>query len=48
MPYWVLPPSGILISCDTLQHLTDIKQQTENWKQRMKIFDDDLDSKLQA
>jgi hypothetical protein len=46
MSYWILPPSGIPISCNTVQHLTNLKQQTNEWKRRMTTFDDELEAKF--
>ena len=38
MSYWVLPESGIPISCTTVQRLTIAEQQTDEWKERMTKF----------
>ena len=32
MSYWILPESGILISCTTVQHITNLERQTEEYK----------------
>jgi hypothetical protein len=49
MSYWILPPSGIPISCNTVQRLTNLEQQTnEIWKRRMTTFDDEVEPKFQT
>jgi hypothetical protein len=48
MPYWILPPSGIPISCTTVQRLTHFEQQTDEWKQRMHKYTENLEAKFQA
>ena len=48
MSYWILPRSGIPISCSTVQRLTMLEQQTEETKQRMSTFDGGLDDKFNA
>jgi hypothetical protein len=48
MLYWILPPSGIPISCNTVQRLTNLEQQTNEWKRRMTTFDDELEAKFQT
>jgi hypothetical protein len=48
MSYWILPPSGIPISCNTVQRLTNLEQQTDTWKRRMDTFDDELEAKFQT
>ena len=35
MSYWILPISGIPISCVTVQRLTNLEQQTDEWRARM-------------
>jgi hypothetical protein len=48
MSYWVLPQSGIPISCTTVQRLTNLEQLTEEWKQRTMRFTKVLETKFQA
>ena len=48
MSYWILPRSGIPISCSTVQRLTILEQQTKETKQRMSTFDGGLDEKINA
>jgi hypothetical protein len=48
MSYWILPPSGIPISCTTVQRLTNLEQNTAEWQQKMTTFDADLQSKFAA
>jgi hypothetical protein len=48
MSYLILPPSGIPISCNTVQRLTNLEQQTDEWKQRMTTFNDELEAKFQT
>eukprot|EP00978_Attheya_sp_CCMP212_P027874 scaffold94585_cov61-Attheya_sp.AAC.1 len=48
MSYWILPLSGIPISVVMVQRLTNSEQRTDEWKKRMQVFDDRLDSKWTA
>jgi hypothetical protein len=48
MSYWILPPSRIPISRNTVQRLTNLEQQTNEWKRRMTIFDDELEAKFRT
>ena len=48
MSYWILPKSGIPISCTTVQRLTNLEKQMDSWKFRMKQFDEDLHQKFNA
>jgi hypothetical protein len=48
MSYWILPPSGIPISCTTVQRLTQVEQQTDEWRQRMNKFTENLKDKFQT
>ena len=48
MSYWILPPSGIPISCSTVQRLTNLEQSTEEWKSRMVKFEHNLQTKWSA
>ena len=38
MSYWVLPISGIPISCVTVQRLTNLEQETQAWQSKMSEF----------
>ena len=46
MSYWILPVSGIPISCVTVQRLTNLEQQTDVWKQRMVTFEEKVNERL--
>ena len=48
MPYWILPGSGIPISCVTVQKLTYLAQQTIEWKEHMEDFSRGLEDKFNA
>lgn len=48
MSYWILPSSGIPISCTTVQNLTYLEQQTDEWKRKMEAFSRGLDDKWKA
>jgi hypothetical protein len=48
MSYWALPGSGIPISCTTVQRLTNLERQTDEWKARMLAFEKNLESKFEA
>ena len=48
MSYWILPSSGIPISCTTVQRLTELEKQTDEWKRRIKEYDDTIEKKLDA
>ena len=45
MSYWILPESGIAISCTTVQRVTHLEKQTEEYKKKMKDFQDKLEGK---
>lgn len=45
--YWVLPKSGIPISCSTVQKMTLLDQQTNDIKKQINTFDDGLEDKFQ-
>ena len=38
MSYWILPSSGIPISCTTVQRVPAIDMQTDEWKERVEVF----------
>ena len=48
MSYWILPESGIPISCSTVQRLTQLEQQTDEWKGRMASFTEAVTKRLDA
>lgn len=48
MSYWVLPQSGIPISCDTVQRVTNAEKGTDVWKDRMRNFTAQLTAKFNA
>ena len=45
MSYWILPPSGIPISCTTVQRLTNLERQTDEYKDKMRRFETKLEEK---
>ena len=45
MSYWILSESGIPVSCTTVQMITNLEKQTEEYKARMKDFDVKLEQK---
>ena len=45
MSYWMLPKSGIVISCTTVQQIMNIEKQTEEYKNRMNDFQITLEGK---
>ena len=42
MSYWILPKSGIPISCSTVQRLTNLDRQTDVYKKRMNEFEEQV------
>ena len=48
MTYWILPESGIPISCGTVQLLTVLEEQTEELKARISSFEEGLEHKSNA
>ena len=46
--YWVLPPSGIPISCSTVQRLTNLEKKTEVWASKLEEFNKGLKAKFNA
>ena len=46
MSNWILPISGIPLSCTTVQRLTELGKQTNEWKQRMDTFTETIEAKL--
>jgi hypothetical protein len=45
IPYWILPESGIAISCTTVQRVTHLEKQTGEYKKRMSDFQKKLEGK---
>ena len=43
MSYWILPVSGIPVSCVTVQRLTTLQKQMDTYKQRMTEFQAKMD-----
>ena len=48
MTYWILPRSGRPISEGTVQRLTLLEQQTDEWKAKMQEFVEEVNEKLNA
>ena len=46
MSYWILPVSGIVISCTTVQRLTGSDEATYEWKSRMSDYNTNIDERL--
>ena len=46
MSFWVLPISGIPISCVTVQPLTKAEMQLDEYKSQMKLFDEKIVERL--
>jgi PAS domain-containing protein len=45
MSYWILPISGIPISCTTVQRLTNLEKQTDAYRRRMDHYQTTLDER---
>ena len=48
MSYWILPVSGIPISCTSVQRLTNLEKQLDTYKRRMQAYDDTIQKKYDA
>ena len=48
MSYWVLPESGIPISVTTLQRMTYLEKQTDEYKKQMNAFERGLKQRFDA
>ena len=48
MSYWILPKSGYPISCATVQKLTNLEMQTEAWKDKMRLYNLEVNERLDA
>ena len=46
MSYWVLTIKGRVISCTTVQQLTELEQRTPEWKDRMKTYEKEIKDKV--
>ena len=42
MSYWILPSSGIPISCTTVQRLTELEKKTDEWISKMEQYDHEV------
>ena len=45
MSCWILPSTGKVISCTTVQRLTNLEQSSHEWEVRMSKFEKDIDVK---
>ena len=45
MSYWILPVSGIPVSATTVQRVTNLERQTEEFKSKMRNFNNAIASK---
>ena len=48
MSYWILPESGIVMSCTTVQRVTHLEKQTDEYKKWMNDFQKGLEGKWQV
>jgi hypothetical protein len=48
MSYWILPISGIPISCTTVQRITELEKTTDDVKERMQEFNKGIQEKMEA
>ena len=46
LSYWILPASGIPISCNTVQHLTNLEKQTDEVRDKMHAFNEKVNHRL--
>ena len=46
MSYWIVTVSGSIISCVTVQRLTEDEKQTNEYKERMTEFDEHLEQRI--
>ena len=46
MSYWILTSSGHVISCVTVQRLTNADQQTDEWRKKMEQYDAKIKERL--
>ena len=45
MSFWILPESGIIISCTTVQRISNLEKQTDEYTRRMNDFQIKLEEK---
>ena len=48
MSYWILPASGIPISCSTVQRMTRLEMQTDEWKERMAAYSEAIGQRMKV
>ena len=48
MSYWIMTVSGHVISCTTVQRLTNSEQTTDEWKERMTSYTTNITDRLNA
>ena len=48
MAYWILPASGRPISCTTVQRITNLEKEEDARKQKITLYQDKLDVKLET
>lgn len=48
MSYWILTENAKPISCTTVQSLTMLEQQTDEWKKRMQLYEDKVEKLLET
>ena len=46
MSYWILPVSGIVISCTTMKRLTRSEKAADEWESIMSNYDDNISERL--
>ena len=47
MSYWILTKHGKIISCTTVQRLTRLEQQADEWQARMRQYDLDIEARIE-
>ena len=47
MSYWILTKYGRVVSCTTVQRLTRLEQQSNEWQERMKQYDVDIEARIE-
>jgi hypothetical protein len=48
MSYWILPISGIPVSATTVQRVTYLEQQTDEWRERMRVYEEKITQRVEA
>ena len=46
MSYWILTQNGRVISCTTVQRLTNLEKQTDEWKERMRLDNNAIEQNI--